>query len=75
MGISNLPKDNSKIIYKICCDLTIINFRNSLHFENLCKPEDKKIIEAFINDFAKQLKPDANFISLEDFLNDLKKLP
>lgn len=75
MGINNLPKDNSKIIYKICCDLTIINFRSSLYFEKLCTPEDTKIIETFINDFAKQLKPDANFITLTDFLNDLKNLP
>lgn len=69
MGIAKLPSNNSKLIYKICCGLFVSNV------EKLYPLPTIEIVERFINDFAKQLNPDAKFVTLQSFLNCLSSLP
>lgn len=73
MKYNQCPSKEVKIIYKTCCNLILIDNLSSL--DKLCTTSDKEIIEKFLNDFAKSLKPDAKFVKLYDFLWCLKKLP
>ena len=73
MGLENLSKSEIKVINKICIkNLYMFNFYNP---EQNYTEEEKIILESFVNNFAKSLKEDANFVSLKSFVKELSKIP
>ena len=73
MGLKNLPEDEKTIIEKLCLkNLYMLDFYNP---EQNYTEEEKLILERFVNNFAKTLVENANFISLKDFIRELSKIP
>lgn len=73
MGINKLPKDTSKTVLKICCNSNVLYYRFPGYVENI-PANEIKIVEEFVNDFAKKLKSDAKYIRLQNFFTSLRLL-
>ena len=73
MGLQKLPNNEIEIIEKLCLKhLYMLEFYNPEQYYTV---EEKEILERFVNDFAKTLSENANFISLKAFIKELSTIP
>lgn len=73
MGLKNLSSNEIEIIEKLCIKhLYMLEFHNP---EQNYTEQEKIILEEFVNNFAKTLVENANFITLKEFIRELSKIP
>lgn len=73
MGIKKLSDAEIKIIEKLCLkQLYMFDFYKP---EQNYTEEEKTVLERFVNNFAKTLSENANYIFIKDFIYELSKIP